>query len=74
MVILGITPLLSYNQSACLLIDGNLVAWSEEERHNRFKFSKSGDDILPPKNAATNCLNTAKLKPRDIDIVSVGFS
>jgi len=74
MVILGITPLLSYNQSACLLIDGNLVAWSEEERHNRFKFSKSGDDILPPTNAATNCLNTAKLKPRDKDIVSVGFS
>ena len=74
MVILGITPLLSYNQAACLLIDGDLISWSEEERYNRFKFSKDGDKILPPKNAATNCLRVANLKPEDIDFVSVGFS
>ena len=31
MVILGITHQGSYNQAACIMVDGKIVAWSEEE-------------------------------------------
>ena len=44
MVILGILPFaMSFNQSACLLIHGELVGWTEEERLSLIKHSVEWD-------------------------------
>lgn len=37
MVILGLTHPISWNNAACILVDGKLVAMVEEERLNRIK-------------------------------------
>jgi carbamoyltransferase len=39
LIILGVTHPISYNNGACILVDGKLVAMVEEERFNRFKHS-----------------------------------
>ena len=37
MIILGVTHPISWNNGACILVDGKLIAMVEEERFNRFK-------------------------------------
>lgn len=53
-----------HDAAACLLIDGKLVAASQEERFTRIKH-----DAKFPKNAIEYCLKYAKLKPEDIDYI-----
>lgn len=48
MNILGITNSYSYNQSACLLVNGQLVSWHEEERFLRQKHAFFKDANIPP--------------------------
>ena len=69
MIILGISHPMSWNNAACLLIDGQLVAMVEEERLNRQKHAPS----CPPILGVEYCLETANLKLKEIDCIAVGF-
>ncbi|MEI6346671.1 MAG: carbamoyltransferase C-terminal domain-containing protein [Bacteroidota bacterium] len=60
---LGVLP------SACLVIDGKLIAFAEEERFTRYKGSFG---VMPAK-AVKFCLDYAGLSLKDIDYVSFGW-
>ena len=68
--ILGITHKFSYNQTACLLGDGKLIAFAEEERFTRVK--QAPHDF--PARAIDFCLNEAGIGPEEIAKVGVGYS
>ena len=61
-VVLGIYEV--HNASACIMIDGEVVAASHEER-----FSKIKNDVGMPIKAAKFCMEYANIKPSDIDKV-----
>ena len=63
-IVLGIYEV--HNASACLMIDGNIVAASHEER-----FSKIKNDVGMPIKAAKFCLNFANIKPEEVDEVAI---
>jgi carbamoyltransferase len=63
MNILGLSAFY-HDSAACLLVDGELVAAAQEERFTR----KKHDPGFPEK-AAQYCLNSANLRPADIDYV-----
>lgn len=69
MNILGVTHPISWNNAACLIIDGQLVAMVEEERLNRIKHSPR----MFAKLAVEYCLNYANLSLKDIDYIAIGF-
>jgi carbamoyltransferase len=54
-----------HDSSAALLVDGKLVAATEEER-----FSRKKHDSSFPENAIRFCLDYARIQPRDIDAVA----
>ncbi len=56
--------------SAALVVDGQVVAAAEEERFSRNKHA-SGE---VPINAARFCLETASMKPSDIDLIAFPWS
>jgi carbamoyltransferase len=60
---LGISP------SACLLVDGKMTAFAEEERFNRFK----GTIGVMPTQATEFCLKQAGLQLKDIDKIAFGW-
>lgn len=62
--ILGINCF-SHDTAACLLVDGEVVAFAEEERFNRETHTKSF-----PHAAIGYCLAAGSLSPPDIDIVA----
>ena len=70
MNILGINSV--YHESAAaLVVDGALVAASEEERFNRIKHGKQSDVDNPhqfPEHAIRFCLDYAGLRGCDIDL------
>jgi carbamoyltransferase len=61
-IVLGIYEV--HNASACLMIDGKIIAASHEER-----FSKIKNDVGMPIKAAKFCMSYANIKPKDIDKV-----
>ncbi len=69
MKILGITAPISENTAACVLIDGKLVAFAEEERFSRVKHAPR----MVPKGAIEYCLKEAGLTIEDIDFIAVGY-
>lgn len=69
MIILGITHPISWNNAACILVDGQLIAWVEEERLNRIKHAPR----MAPKLAIEYCLKQAGVTLRDVDYVAIGF-
>jgi carbamoyltransferase len=69
MIIVGITHPISHNNAACLLIDGRLIAFAEEERFTRVKHAPREY----PRRAIEFCLRYAGLKPQDVDATAVGF-
>lgn len=69
MIILGITHPISWNNAACILVDGQLVAMVEEERLNRIKHAPR----IAPRLAVEYCLAEAGLSEQDVDYVAVGF-
>lgn len=69
MNILGITHPISWNPAACLLIDGELVAFAEEERFVRLKHAPH----VAPHNAIALCLRRAGIDASQIDITAIGF-
>ena len=66
MFILGINCYNAHDSSACIIKDGELIAFAEEERYNRKKHTN-----VYPYNAIEYCLNKSGLS-RDEEIL-VGF-
>ena len=64
---LGITHKLNFNQAACLLKDGEIVAFAEEERFTRVKQAFQ----IFPTNAINFCLKEAKIEPQHVDEVAI---
>lgn len=60
-VVLGIGGLLGHDGNAALLVDGRIVAASQEERFTRRKH-----DAAFPRQAALDCLEMASLVPSDV--------
>ena len=69
MNILGITHPISLNPAACLISDGKLVAFAEEERFSRIKHAPHNH----PVQAIKFCLDRAELQPAEVDITAIGF-
>jgi carbamoyltransferase len=69
MIILGLTHPISWNNAACVLVDGKLVAMVEEERLNRIKHAPR----MPAKLAMEYCLQCAGVTLEQVDYVAIGF-
>ena len=69
MIVLGVTHPISHNNAACLLVDGRLVAFAEEERFTRLKHAPR----VYPQRAIDFCLRYAGIEPQDVDATAVGF-
>ena len=59
----------SHDAAACLVVDGKIAAFIEEERPTRFKHAF---DVIPHR-AIQQCLEIAGLSAADIDIVATGW-
>ncbi|OGR67713.1 MAG: hypothetical protein A2X30_09315 [Elusimicrobia bacterium GWB2_63_16] len=76
MLILGINSVY-HESSACILKDGKLIAFAEEERFNRIKHGK---EALPsnahelPVNSIRYCLSKANASPKDIAHIAYSFN
>jgi carbamoyltransferase len=68
MIILGINAF-SFNPSACIVRDGKLTSFCQEERLNRLK----GSYGLFPSKAIIWCLNHQKLRLQDIDRIAFSW-
>ncbi len=55
----------SHDTAACLLVDGRIVAFAEEERFNRERHTKRFPDA-----AIDFCLQRARIQARDLDVVA----
>ncbi len=64
MKILGLS--LGQLTTACLMIDGKIVASVSEER-----FTKNKNDMAYPKNAIEYCLEEGKVQGKDLDIIAI---
>lgn len=69
MIILGLTHPISWNNAACILVDGELVAMVEEERLNRVKHAPR----MAAKLAMAYCLQQAAVTLPQVDYVAIGF-
>ena len=56
-----------HDTSACLTVNGKLIAACEEERYNKEKHTRKFPSL-----AIKDCLKIANLKMKDIDIIAVG--
>ena len=70
MIILGLSGALNHDASAALLVNGEIVAASEEERFNRDKHAKN----LMPLESARSCLKVAGVSARDVDVVAFPYA
>jgi len=70
LITLGLSGALGHDAAAALFVDGDLVAAVEEERLVRRKHAKG----CMPREAAKFCIRSAKIKPRDINTVSVSYA
>jgi carbamoyltransferase len=59
----------SHDTSACLMIDGELIAACEEERFNKQKHTREF-----PINAINDCLKQSNLSIKDIDEITFSFN
>lgn len=69
MHILGVTHPMSWNNAACLLQGGRLVAMAEEERLIRVKYAQG----VPPLRSIEHCLRAAGCTLDDVDLIAVGW-
>ena len=69
MIILGVTHPISWNNGACILVNGELIAMVEEERFNRFKQSpRTSADM-----SIEFCLNKAGVSLEEVDYIAIGW-
>lgn len=68
---MNILGIFSYSRdpSACLIIDGELIAMAEEERFTRIKHAENQF----PKNAIKFCLEKGRIKMSNLDYISMGW-
>ena len=69
MIILGATHPISWNNGACILVDGKLIAMVEEERFNRFKHSPRVSADM----SIEYCLKRAGVTLDDVDHIAIGW-
>lgn len=69
MKILGLSHPYSWNNAACLLVDGRLIAFAEEERFNRLKYAPN----MAPVRAMEYCLKEGGITLKEIDSIAIGF-
>jgi len=69
MIILGLTAPISENTSACIINNGDLVAFAEEERFNGIKHAAR----MVPVKSIKYCLDSASLTIDDVDYIAIGF-
>lgn len=69
MIILGVTHPISWNNGACILVDGKLIAMVEEERLNRFKHSPR----VAPYASIGFCLKRAGVTLEEVDHIAIGW-
>ncbi len=69
MKILGITHPYSHNNAACLIVDGKLIAFAEEERFVRYKHAPR----ISAAKATAYCLKEGGLAMKDLDYIAVGL-
>ena len=69
MIILGVTHPISWNNGACILVDGKLVAMVEEERFIRFKHAPRVSADM----SIEFCLNRAGVTLDDVDYIAIGW-
>lgn len=69
MRILGLTHPYSWNTAAALLVDGNLVAFAEEERFTRIKHAPRAFPIR----AMEYCLKEGGISLEDVDHIAIGM-
>ena len=65
MKILGLS--LGQLTTACVMVDGKIIACASEERWTRQK-----NDMTYPKNAIEFCLKEAKISSKDLDVIAIG--
>ena len=70
MVIVGVTYMASANTGACIIVDGKLIAFAEEERFIRVKHAPS----YYPLHSINYCLDVAGLTIDQVDYIAVGHS
>src|SRR5436190_21203607 len=70
MLILGVTSPISWNPAACILRDGELIAFVEEERLSRVKQAPHQVPTL----SIAYCLKEAGVSLGEIHRIAVGFS
>lgn len=76
MWILGVNaPPAGWHDAAACLVDGsgNVVAYSEQERHNRVRHA-IGDGFNKPVGAARFCLGRAGITIDDVDVIAIGWN
>ena len=69
MYILGITHKFAFNSAACLIRDGELLAFAEEERFSRIKQAPQ----TFPFESIKYCLNKEEIQPHEVDEIAIGF-
>lgn len=69
MIVLGLVGGLGHDASAALVIDGELMSISEEERFTR---DRHAPDHLPVEGAA-HCLAAAGLEMSDVDVLATSW-
>lgn len=69
MIVLGVSGVLGHDPAACLLRDGKLVAFAEEERFTRQKYAPAGF----PLNATAYCLSAAGIAPDAVDVLATSW-
>lgn len=60
---------ISWNNAACILVEGQLIAMVEEERLNRIKHAPR----MAPKLAMDYCLEAAGITLDQVDYIAIGF-
>ncbi|MDR2678455.1 MAG: carbamoyltransferase [Zoogloeaceae bacterium] len=70
LIVLGLSGAVSHDPSAALYVDGKLVAAAEEERFVCEKHAKN----RMPYEAAKFCLETAGIRPADVDFVAIPYA
>jgi carbamoyltransferase len=70
-IVLGLGGAYYHDASACLAIDGRIVAFAEEERFSRRKHHKNSRSCAM---AAAYCLSEAGLSLADVDEVALAFN
>jgi len=68
-IVLGVSGVLGHDAAACLLRDGELVAFAEEERFTREKHAPGSFPLA----STTYCLRAAGIQPGDVDVLAASW-